>query len=216
MRDRLRIVLEAAAALQTHVPVGRVGVEALVEGVPDVLVGVAVVAALVDLEQLQVGQRALAALVDVALEQRHRRLVLAEDDEELGLLLEVDQLLHRQLAAVAKRRAAVAERLDRGARELGAEHRRHLEAADRGMLRRREQAAAAGAEARRGRRRRCGRRRAKRRCRVGVLTKGGGSGAGRDSGAGCDARPAEVDGPARAAARVCWLACASNQRARWR
>ena len=50
------------------------------------------------------------------------------------------------------------------------------------------------------------------------LTAAGFSTAGRDSGAGCEASPAEVDGPARAAARACWLAWASNQRARrrWR
>ena len=78
---------------------------------------------MVDLQQLQVGQRAAAAGVAQMLHQQvDGRLVLPEHDEELGLLLEVDQLVDRY---VARRRSRARARRRQG---LGA-HRGRVGAA---------------------------------------------------------------------------------------
>ena len=62
-------------------------------------VGAAVTASAVDFEQLQVRQRAAAAGVPQVFHQQvDGGLVLAEHDEEVGLLLEVDQLFDRDVA----------------------------------------------------------------------------------------------------------------------
>ena len=98
-RDRLGIVLQRAAGHRAGVPVGRVGVEAAVEAGARALVGAAVALAAIDLEQLGVGQRALAAgAAQVRHQQVDRGVFLAQRDEEVGLLLEVEQFLDRQLA----------------------------------------------------------------------------------------------------------------------
>ena len=71
----------------------------MVEALSQAVVGPARAAAMVDLEQLQVGQRAAAPRgAQVLVEQLHRRVVLAEHDKELGLLFEVDQLFDRDIA----------------------------------------------------------------------------------------------------------------------
>ena len=76
------------------------GIEALVEALAHALVRFALVAPAVDLEQLQIRQRAAAAgAAQVAHQQVDGRIVLAEHEEELGLLFQVDQLLHGDFAA---------------------------------------------------------------------------------------------------------------------
>ena len=112
-RDGVGIVFQRAAGGRAGVPVGRVGVEAPVEAGAGAFVGAAVALALVDLQQLRVGQRALAAgTAQVRHQQVDRRIFLAERDEEVGLLLEVQQFFHRQLArrGFLRHRAAIAWR----------------------------------------------------------------------------------------------------------
>ena len=83
--------------LQVRIPVGRVGVETPVEALANALVRLVLAASAVDFEQLQVGQRADAAVAaDMAHQQVDGGFVLAEHDEELGLLFEVNQFLDRQ------------------------------------------------------------------------------------------------------------------------
>ena len=83
-----------------RIPVRRERAEAAIEAFAHPVVGLALVAPAMDLEQLQVGQRTGAAgALHMADQQIDRRIVLAEHDEEVGLLLEVDQLLDTDLAA---------------------------------------------------------------------------------------------------------------------
>ena len=94
--------VERAADHRWAVPGRRRCAEAVVEGFADRSVAQPVAAAPMDLEQLQVGQRAAGAVaLRCASQQGDRRLVLAEDDEELGLLLEIDQGFHRRCGEAA-------------------------------------------------------------------------------------------------------------------
>ena len=136
-RDGLRILVERSAEVDVGAPLRRVGLELTLEREANLLVRRLVAATLMDLEQLQIRQRAgRADRVEMAVEQGDRGLVLAEHDEELGLLLEVDQLFHRRRQRprrLARRRRV---RRSRGLRHAGVvrlrcEHGRHLEPADR-------------------------------------------------------------------------------------
>ena len=92
--DHQRIVFQRASTLRVGIPIRRDTVEALVEANPRAFVGLALAATPVDLEQLQVRQRnATARAAQVRHQQVDGGVVMAERDEEIGLLLEVDLLV---------------------------------------------------------------------------------------------------------------------------
>lgn len=103
--DHRGVVLQHAAFLPCVGPWRGVGIEALVEAVARALVGGLVTPAVVDVQQLEVGQRAgTPGIAQVRHQEVDRRIVLPQHDEELGLLLEVDQLLGADIARHLDRR----------------------------------------------------------------------------------------------------------------
>ncbi len=92
--DHQRISVQRPTALRIGIPIGCDAVEALVEPHSRAFVGLALAATPVDLEQLQVRQRnAAAGAAQVRHQQVDGGIVVAERDEKVSLLLEVDLLV---------------------------------------------------------------------------------------------------------------------------
>ena len=95
-QHHVRVIFQLAAACQVARPVRRLGIEPLVEALSGALVGVLVALLAVNLQQLEVRQRTRAAgATHMAQQQIDRRLRLAECQEKIGLLVQVQQFLNR-------------------------------------------------------------------------------------------------------------------------
>ena len=94
--QHLRIAFERPPCVHLFVNGGSFGAEALVEALTDALVVLGIAALPVQLQQLQVRQGAGAAAgPQVPHQEVNRGFVLAEHNEEVGLLLQIQHFLHR-------------------------------------------------------------------------------------------------------------------------
>ncbi|UUX94825.1 hypothetical protein [Aquabacterium sp. J223] len=123
-RQHRRVVGQLALHRLGIGPARRVGIEALLEALARALVGHLVVEPAVDLHQLEVGHGSGApGAAQLGQQQVDGRVVLAEHEEEVGLLLEVDVLLDAQ-AAPGLGRHRRAHRQQRSRRRAGRHGRR--------------------------------------------------------------------------------------------